>query len=314
MLASELLDRFARAGRRAALIGDARAGVIAGLDLEGRLYAVLDGEVLNRTNPDAITGISTATSYLNPGGDGLWPAPEGTRFGYNYATGRWRVPPALTGMRAELIAGPVGSATLCADLDLINSQGMGIPIRAERQVRVEASSHGVVLISRESFTYLGTRTLASDEALLAPWSLSQFDCGPGCETVFPDDGHGGAWDLYGPSDGERRLEAGLWRVRTAGDKRFQLGIPATVPWIEFRHANGLRVRRGVEMPADQRLIDIADRAPDQMPDQRGCRYSIYNDANGFMEIEAAGGMPPVLRPGACLSMIVTTAYSRSAAP
>ena len=51
---------------------------------------------MNRVNPDAIAGLSTREAYLNPGGDGLWPAPEGTCFGYQYATGDWRVSPGLS--------------------------------------------------------------------------------------------------------------------------------------------------------------------------------------------------------------------------
>ena len=42
-------------------------GVIVALDLEGRWFAVLDGEVLNRVNPEAIAGQSTRERYLNPG-------------------------------------------------------------------------------------------------------------------------------------------------------------------------------------------------------------------------------------------------------
>lgn len=310
MLAANLLDLFARAGKRAALIGDLRAGVVVGLDLEGRLYAVHDGTVLNRINPEAVLGTDVGTTYLNPGGDGLWPAPEGTTLGYFYATGLWRVPPAITGMRATLTVDGIGSATMRADLDLINAQGLGVPVRVERRIRIESITEGLALTCRESFVYLGKQKLVRGEALLAPWSLSQFDCGPGCETVFPDNGSGGPWDLYAPSDGQRRLENGLWRVCTTGNMRFQLGIPAKVPWIEFRHIDGLRVRRSVEVSADHDLIDIADRPSNKAPDPRGCRYSIYNDANGFMEIEAAGGMPAELRSNTGPSMTVTTIYSR----
>ena len=77
MKAAHLLTAFAQAGRRAHLAGDADAGAIAALDAEGRWFAVLHGEVLNRVNPDAIAGHSTRKGYFNPGGDGLWPAPEG---------------------------------------------------------------------------------------------------------------------------------------------------------------------------------------------------------------------------------------------
>ena len=56
-------------------------------------------------------------------------------------------------------------------------------------------------------------------------------------------------------------------------------------------------------------IDIADRPATEPPDPRGVRYSIYSDASGFMEVEAAGGMPAVLEPLSRVAISVTTGYS-----
>ncbi len=109
MKATQLQNALKKAGKRSHLLGDFRAGVIVALDVEGRWFAVLDGEVLNRVNPEAIAGQSKREQYLNPGGDGLWPAPEGTNLGYEYSTGSWRVPPGLTATpsgvdRVEVVA------------------------------------------------------------------------------------------------------------------------------------------------------------------------------------------------------------------
>jgi len=51
-----LLRAFRKAGKRVHVVGSGDAGVIAALDLEGRLFTMLEGEVLNRVNPDAIAG------------------------------------------------------------------------------------------------------------------------------------------------------------------------------------------------------------------------------------------------------------------
>ena len=59
MKATRILKAFATAGKRVQLVGDLDAGVIIALDMEGRLFTVLEGEVLNRVNPDAIAGEST---------------------------------------------------------------------------------------------------------------------------------------------------------------------------------------------------------------------------------------------------------------
>ncbi len=311
MQTSELLQLFADGGRRAILIGDAGHGVIAGLDLEGRLYPVLRDEVLTRVNPAALAAGPSA-GYANPGGDGLWPAPEGTGLGWHYATGAWRVPPGLTGARWQCTATTEHSARIEADIDLINAIGLGVPLRAARTIQLRPQADGLGVLVEESFTYRGTACLGREDCLLAPWTLCQFDCRPGCETVFPDGGADCVWDLYGPSEALRHCEDGLWHVRTDGSNRFQLGLSATVPWIEFRDpARGLRVRRSAGgLQAGHGFIDIADRPPGEAPDARGCRYSVYSDANGFMEIEAAGGMPVRLEPDACLSVSVSTVFHR----
>jgi hypothetical protein len=93
--ATDILEAFSKAKKRVHVVGDIDAGVIIALDMEGRLFTVLDGEVLNRVNLEAIVGHSTQKLYLNPGGDGLWPAPEGTSLGYQYSTDVWRVAPGL---------------------------------------------------------------------------------------------------------------------------------------------------------------------------------------------------------------------------
>ena len=103
MTLSELLQLFETSQRRCHVVGDHRGGVVAALDLEGRLFTVVNDRVVNRVNPEAFLGTCTRDAYLNPGGDGLWPAPEGSRLGYEYAIGDWRVPPGLTSARFWLL-------------------------------------------------------------------------------------------------------------------------------------------------------------------------------------------------------------------
>ncbi len=312
MRATQLLELFRQNLKRTCLVGDESGGVIAALDLEGRLYACLDDEVLNRVNPAAMAGVSRAGTYLNPGGDGLWPAPEGTRLGYFYSTGAWRVPPSLSAVRYELTSQADGLAVIQAELDLINAQGLGVPVQFERRIQTQRSAGRLTLTVTESITCMGDRDLTSETCLLAPWTLCQFDCGPECHVIFPDAGPQCVWDLYDPSDDYRSLDGGTWRIRTDGTRRFQLGIGAGVPWIEFRDPRRrLRAHRTAEAIAPElRYIDIADRPPAETPDPRGVRFSVYSDASGFMEIEAAGGCPAILKPHARLEVRVTTEYLR----
>lgn len=202
----QAMKALAAAGRRAHVVGDAGAGVIAALDVEGRLFPVWGGEILTRINPEALAGQSTRDRYINPGGDGLWPAPEGTTLGYQYAAGAWRVPPGLVAARYRVLDSSPRGATLCAEVDLVNNRGGGIPLLFRRRIAVSAGT--------SSFTMRVVESL------------------------------------------------------------------------------------------------IRDAAPDLAPSRKGVRYSVYSDPAGFMEIEAVGGCPAVLRPGVELSVEVNTRFER----
>lgn len=312
MKVGDLLATFARSGKRAVLIGDSAAGMVVALDLEGRWYAVLDGEVLNRVNPKAIVGNSTREEYLNPGGDGLWPAPEGTSLGYQYAAGAWRVPPGLRTARFQVVKVAKHSITICAEVDLVNNRGRGLPTRFERRLAVAPGRRSVTVSAIERIVYVGRVTLRRTEASLAPWTLCQFDSGPGCEVVYPCGPRTAVWDLYAPpSDRQRSREGCLGRTRTDGALRYQIALDASVPWIEYRDPRrGLTVRRQTApLPAEQSYLDIRDAPPDARPSRRTVRYSIYSDTANFMEIEAAGGCPPILQPNAAINLSVTTRFA-----
>lgn len=313
MKATKILDAFRRAGKCVHLVGDRNAGVIIALDLEGRLFTVLGGEVLNRVNPEAIAGENTPQQYLNPGGDGLWPAPEGTSLGYQYSTGAWRVTPGLRAARYLVARSTNRSAAVVAEIDFINAQGRGIPTLFKRSVSLTPDRNAITVRVVESITYLGRTPLHRTDCLLAPWTLCQFDSGPGCEVVFPCARKADVWDLYSdPSDEQRTWGDPLCRTATNGSQRYQIAIGDRVPWIEFRDPQrGLVVRRQAgSLSAGQSYIDIRDAAPDTGPSRKGVRYSVYSDPAKFMEIEAVGGCPPVIRPHVELSLEVNTRFAR----
>ncbi len=309
----QAMKALAAAGRRAHVVGDAGAGVIAALDVEGRLFPVWGGEILTRINPEALAGQSTRDRYINPGGDGLWPAPEGTTLGYQYAAGAWRVPPGLVAARYRVLDSSPRSATLRAEVDLVNNRGVGIPVLFQRRIAVSAGTSSFAMRVVESLTYTGRGTLRRQECRLAPWTLCQFDCGPGCEVVFPCARKASVWDLYDvPSDDQRTWDGRLCRTRTDGSQRYQIALGAEVPWIEFRDPRrGLVARRVAGLPGPGRpFIDIRDAAADIAPSRKGVRYSVYSAPANFMEIEAIGGCPAVLRPGVELSLEVNTRFER----
>ena len=311
MTATELLTAFAQAGKRTHLVGDINAGVIIALDMEGRLFTVKKGMVLNRVNPKAIVGQSTILQYLNPGGDGLWPAPEGTSLGYQYSTGKWRVAPGLRSVRYLVTEINSKGTTIEGEVDLINNKGQGIPTIFKRQLKLSATKNGINVHVRESITYIGSIELSNKDCLLAPWSLCQFDTSLGCEVVFPCSTKSSVWDLYNESSSDqRRWTKTLCRTFTDDQKRYQIGLDKNIPWIKFcDHQRGLFVRRSAgTLPKGQSYIDISDAAPYVPPSKRGVRYSIYNDPDKFMEIESVGGCPSSILPGTEMSIYTTTSF------
>jgi hypothetical protein len=309
MKGKELLDLMRQAQRRVHVVGSQENGIIAALDLEGRLFAVLHGKVLNRVVVSAILNRTNRGAFLNPGGDVLWPAPEGTCFGYQYSTGDWRVPPAITGAVWEVMAQEVDHAVIRAEIDLVNNRQLGIPCEFERHIRISGTATTLIQDMTEIIRYIGSRTLDAKEFLLAPWSLCQFDSGTGGRVVMPPPDANDIWDLYESSESHRGLMKNLYKINTVTRKRFQLGLGAKVPWIEYIRGNEFRVRRYAgKLPPGQHHIDISDAHPEQLPSERGVSLSIYCDPSGFMEIEACGGSSGRLEPGTELSVNIVTEY------
>lgn len=313
MKASRFLKLAQKAGKRVHLVGDYNAGALVALDIEARWFAVLNGEIVNRVNPEAIEGQSTREKYLNPGGDGLWPAPEGTTLGYQYATGTWRVPPGLIAARFRTTGIAQQTATVVAEVDLVNDHGLGVPTVFSRSIAVAPNRKGMTLRVTDSITYVGRDVLRRKDCLLAPWSLCQFDCGPGCEAVFPCTDKSAVWDLYEPSEDQQQWDKRFCHTRTDGSQRYQIAMDSSVPWFEFRDPRrGLKVRRrSLPLPSGQSYVDIRDAAPNVPPGKKGVRYSVYDDPTCFMEMEAVGGCPATIAPNTEMKVVIATQFVQS---
>lgn len=310
---NDLLVAFDQAGKRTHFIGSHRAGVLVALDMEGRFFTVWNGEVVNRVNLDAIRYHSDQHTYYNPGGDVLWPAPEGTLMGYQYSAGKWRVAPGIRFARYQVKQSEEGRGVVEAEIDLVNNKGIGLATLFGRDIRVAGDENKVIVRVNESVTYIGKNALHSSEAMIAPWTLCQFDTDYRGKVIFPCSDPSELWDLYSETvAGEClfRNEMMEMEVPADGKKRFQIGLAPSVPWIAFHHIqHGLIVTRTAQkIDPVQSYIDIRDADPGCQPDARGVRFSVYNDNSGFMEIEAVGGCPEIIQPGTVLSVEVETSY------
>ena len=314
MKSLELINAIRAAGRRLAIVGTENDGVLIALDIEGRIFAFMDGEVLNRVNMDAITGFSTKEGYVNPGGDGLWPAPEGSTMGFEYSTGEWRVPPSLTGARWLPVLQEADHGVFQGEVDLINASGTGLPFILSRDITVKRGGNALEVSIIEGIEYIGSHDYDREQAIVAPWSLCQFDCGADCVLKLHKPGQDSIWDLYQwDSSCHRHDKGGTCEVDMVTDFRFQLGMSKDVEWLEFiDRKRGFSVKRTAEpISAGCDYIDLADRDPVvQYSDARPIRFSAYCDPSGFMEIEAAGGTPKKLTKGVKTTVKVTNIYSK----
>lgn len=309
MTGIELIELLNRSYRRWHLTGDMENGVIAALDLEGRLFTIVNGQVVNRVLPSAIEKRSNKNAYLNPGGDVLWPAPEGTTLGYEYPTENWRVPPSITGAVWEVISTKDNSAVIKAEIDLINNQQIGIPCEFERHIKIETLTNALILKVTEVIRYIGKNTINNNSFMLAPWSLCQFDSVEGGKVVIPISNENDVWDMYDSSKNQRSIEDNQLIINIKTLKRFQLALSANVAWIEYLAGDKFRVKRSVlNSVAEHRYIDIADASPDKNPSAKGVKLSVYCDPSNFIEIEGCGKCPDKLTPNKEMSVIIQTEY------
>lgn len=309
MTSKNLLNLFSKSSRRSYLIGNRDNGVIAALDLEGRLFTVLNGKVLSRVVPSAIINRTNKLHYQNPGGDALWPAPEGSCFGYEYNTGNWRVPPSVTGAVWEVVSEGENKALIRAEIDLINNMQTGFPCEFERHIKIDLKNNILIQEVTELIRYIGKKTFERNEFLLAPWSLCQFDSERKGNVIFPVAEKNDVWDMYEPAIDQRKIENDLCTVNIHTHKRFQVGLSENIPWIEYNKGGLFRIRRYTDpLPSGQKYIDISDISPKKLPSTRGIRYSVYCDPSGFMEIEACGGCTTTLSSGTELSVKIITEF------
>lgn len=309
MTGKQLINLLAKSHRRSHLIGSNYDGIIVGLDLEGRLFTVVNNKVISRVVPSAIINRSNKYTYQNPGGDALWPAPEGTKFGYEYNTGVWRVPPSITGAVWEVISHTTNSAVTRAEIDLVNNLQTGIPCEFERHISIETYEKSLVQNVTEIIRYIGKKVINDKEFSLAPWSLSQFDSGVSGKVVIPVTDEESIWDMYDSSEEQRSIKGPYMIVDTNTSKRFQIAMDEKVEWVKYEFEGEFSVKRHISKPSyDQHYVDISDSPPSHEPLEKGVKLSVYCDPAGFMEIEGCGGSPEKLVPGTEMKVNITTEF------
>ena len=299
----EIFDICSANGRRPLMISSGNSAVVAVPGMEGRLFFGYNSEAVSLFRREAAENISnTRTGYFNPGGDGLWPAPEGTKFGYEYSTGSWRVPSSLVSAQYEVVSCSSDSFEIAAEIDLINNQQLGIPCRFIRRASIREVDGAAVIEQFAAIEYIGSCELSPEVFSLAPWSLSQFTVNERTIARFGEPG-APVRDLYMPSGELLASDGKVVTMKHDTVNRIQLALPEKSGFVELLLPDrNLQITRTSEALADGlHAIDIADAPPDQEPGE-AVRFSIYNDPSGFMELEAVGGCTEGILPGTVLGV------------
>lgn len=308
MTGKELFELMERTNREVFLIGSFTEGIIVAPDMQGRFFTILNGKVVSRVVGEAITKHTDKEGQLNPGGDVLWPAPEGSCLGYMYENGQWRIPRSITDALWRIIDKSHDSVVIHADIELKNNNQVIIPCQFERHIKIIYDKTSLTQQVREVIRYTGNKTFEKDRFMLAPWSLCQLTTLKGGTIMIPVTSAPQIWDMYRDSSDNRRAENGMHIIVPETKERFQIGIGKNVPWIELKNGH-LSVRRYAgKLNQGLDYIDIADALPSHVPSDKQTSLSVYCDPQNFVELEVCGGSPLKLENGIEISVTIQTIY------
>ena len=307
MRAEAFVERAGAVGLEPVVLGQTDCGVVVLPSGEGRIFTVLDGEVVSRVVEPALHAPAPGED-ISAGGDVLWIAPEGTCYGYFYPEGKWRIPPALCGARYHVEE--VGRERLrmrTGPLAFKNAEGRRVEVTLGREIRLVPVEDGVAYETTETVEIRGRETFSRDQVRLAPWTLSQYDATDASIVTYSAPAHAAWIDVYNPVGDALTVDSGRATLNVDGRRRFQVILAPPADQVAL-HRDALVVSRtsldaGVGHAIDIRDLDPRSAQEDPFP----ARMSVFNSDEGFLELEAVGTCPEELAPGTVLSMRVRTA-------
>ena len=261
--------------------------------LQGRIFASLDGEVLHRFDA-ALAENPSPDDFNNVGGNSLWPAPEGGEFAFNYpADGSpWRVQPGINSAVSHLSA---DGTAMDRVITLENRKGFRAELLHRREVAPKTGygkAYGLreaVYSSRDTLRL--TLPVAADSFLVSAWSLEQFDLG-GTITAFGTLAPGAKLngDFYGDiAPRTKYLPGGGFTFALAGREKLQIGVPESAgctvigAWLPERE---LAILRRIAGCGEGKRINFADNEQPGGVFSAADMYSVfYGAAAGFFELE-----------------------------
>lgn len=271
-------------------------------DMGGRVFAELTGLSMHRIDLETVARPHPA--FNNFGGGNFWPAPEGGRFAFNYRGDAWYVQPAINNQAFRVSARDQATATIVKEISLINSRETVLDVVMQRELSVLSDIPAILPCGRvhqslsyqtvDSFDVRGE--VSSEDALIAAWTLEQFDATPETVSFAVVENPRSAinYDFYDPPRERIQFFSRGFTYRTDGGRRGQIGInrssgTACVGFYDLSRRL-LCLRENRSDPREGVFFNIADNNQPNGPYSAADNYSIFNsdlDMQAF-ELETIG--------------------------
>lgn len=272
--------------------------------LQGRIFCLLGGDLVHRLDRDALEGLggADALTFVNFGGNSLWPAPEGGDYAFFYPPygGDWRVQDGIGVAKSTVLSRSAVGLSAEREISLVNRRGRELRLRLRRSLEVfeppawlRQAGEAVCYAGEDAFIPLGEYGL--DDFLIAPWSLEQFPLSSDCvafgKTAWPRQAvH---FDYYGKPRAALRCGESSFAIDLSDSDKWQLGVSAaggpSLVGVLDRERGFLAMR--FSWREDGLYFNIADNDQPAGPFSASDQMSIFHGGGlGFFELELIGAM------------------------
>ncbi|NLX07261.1 MAG: hypothetical protein GXY33_19150 [Phycisphaerae bacterium] len=270
-------------------------------DMGGRVFAELAGRSMHRIDLETVADPRHA--FNNFGGGNFWPAPEGGRFAFNYRGDAWYVQPVINCQPFGVAARDRTAATIVKEIALVNRGETVLDVAMRRELAVLPDAPALlrgaacqVLSYRTVDSFEVRGEVSAEDALIAAWTLEQFDASPETVSFAVVDQPRAAinFDYYDHPRERIRFHRRGFVYRTDGQCRGQIGInrSAGTSCVGFYDLSRrlLCLRENRSDPREGVFFNIADNDQPDGPWSAVDNYSIFNsdpDMRAF-ELETIG--------------------------
>ena len=155
--------------------GNLRAIVLPGLG--GRVFVRHGESILHRFDHASVRRPSTELGvYNNYGGLNIWPAPEGGAFGWTYTPqGVWHVQAGVNEVPFTVVERRDAVIRIRKETRITNRKGVPLDVTMDRTISIRPAPFAPGLEGCSVTVQDAFHCSPRPDALIAPWTLEQFD-------------------------------------------------------------------------------------------------------------------------------------------